>query len=79
MKSIIKQVIEEAKGLCYQDTKMALECICETLFYQHGIDAKHCGRSIYVGKERVASIRTCIEPCEDCKCIGIYDYKVIGG
>lgn len=79
MKEIIKQVILEAKGLCYESTSMALDCICETLYFQHGLDASFSGRSIYIGDERVASIKTCVEPCEDCKIVCIYDYKIIGG
>lgn len=79
MKEILELVLQEAYGLCYQDTKMALELICETLFYEHGIDARHSGRSIYVGGARVASIRTCVEPCEDARIVAICGYKIIGG
>lgn len=77
MKNTVEQVIQEAQGLCYESTEMALECICETLYYEHGLDAKYSGRSIYVGDARVASIRTCVEPCEDCRIVGIYAYKII--
>lgn len=77
MKKILDRVILEAKGLCYESTKMALECICETLFYEHGLDARHSGRSIYIGDTRVASIQTCVEPCEDARIVAIYAYKII--
>ncbi len=77
MKNTVERVIQEAQGLCYESTGMALECICETLYYEHGLDAKHAGRSVYVGDARVASIRTCVEPCEDCRIVAIYDYKII--
>lgn len=78
MESTIERVIQEARGLCYESTSMALECICETLCYEHGLDATFSGRSIYVSDKRVASIRTCVEPCEDCRIVAIYDYKIIG-
>ena len=79
MRKIVEQVIQEAKGLCYESTSMALDIICENLYFQHGLDATFAGRSVYIGDERVASIKTCIEPCEDCKIVVIYDYKIIGG
>lgn len=79
MRKITEQVIQEAMGLCYANTSMALDIICETLHSQHGLAATFSGRSIYIGDERVASLKTCIEPCEDCKIIAIYDYKIIGG
>lgn len=77
MKDMLKKVLQEACTICYEDTKMALELICETLFYEHGIDARHKGRSIYVDGKRVASIKTCIEPCEDAKIIAIYGYTIL--
>ena len=79
MRKIVENVIQEAKALCYDSTSMALDIICETLCFQHGLNATFSGRSIYIDDERVASIKTCIEPCEDCKIICIYDYKIIGG
>lgn len=79
MKRTVEKAIQEAMGLCYESTSMALDCICETLCYQHGLDATFSGRSIYIGDTRVASIKTCVEPCEDCRIICIYEYKIIGG
>lgn len=76
MKETIKQVIEEHMALCFEDTAMALELICESLYHNHNIDAKHHGRSIYIGEKRVASIRTCVEPCEDAKIVGIWKYWI---
>ena len=73
MKETIKTVMEEQMGLCYENTDMALELICENLLYNHGIDAKYSGRSIYVGEKRVASIEV---SKEGYKCVGIYKYKV---
>ena len=75
----VEKVIQEAKGLCYDSTSMALDVICENLYFLHGLNATFSGRSIYIDDERVASIRTCIEPCDDCKIICIYDYTIIGG
>lgn len=79
MREIVEQVIRDAMALCYENTSMILDCICENLYYQHGLNATFSGRSIYIDDERVASIKTCIEPCEDCKIVCIYDYKIIGG
>ena len=79
MKTTVERVIKECMANCYQDTAMALDIICENLCYKHGLNATFYGRSIYIDDERVASIKTCIEPCEDCKIIAIYDYKIIGG
>lgn len=79
MKKIIEQVIRDAMGLCYENTSMILDILCETLYFQYGLNATFSGRSIYIDDERVASIKTCIEPCEDCKIVCIYDYKIIGG
>lgn len=76
MRATIEQVIKESMSLCYQDTSMALDCICETLCYVHGIDATWGGRSIYVGDERIASIETCKEGKD---IVAIWRYKMIGG
>ena len=73
----IEKVLTEAKDLCYESTSMALDIICETLFYNHGLNATFAGRSIYIDDIRAASIKTCIEPCEDCKIIGIYDFTIL--
>lgn len=79
MREIVEKVIIDNKSLCFENTEMILDVICEQLYYNHGLDATWSGRSIYIGNERVASIRTCIEPCEDCKIVVIYNYKMIGG
>ena len=77
MKQTVEQVIKDAMGVCYDSTSMALDIICETLYFQHNLNATFSGRSIYIDDERVASIKTCVEPCEECKIIVIYDYKII--
>ena len=77
MKSTLEKVLQGAKAICYENTEMALELICETLIYEHGIDARYAGRSIWVNGKRVASIQTCIEPCEDARIVGIYKYTIL--
>lgn len=72
----VESVIQYHKGLCYENTEMALELICGALYYERGIDAKYRGRSIYIGKARVASIETCREGKG---IVGIYRYKIIAG
>lgn len=79
MRKIVESVIQENRSICFASTSMALDIICETLYFQHGLNATFSGRSIYIDDVRVASVKTCIEPCEDCKIVCIYDYKIIGG
>ena len=74
MKEKLIKAIEEHKYSYYQDTAMVLELICEKLFYEHNIDARWHGRSIYINGERVASIQT----MKDGKnLIAIDTYKII--
>lgn len=75
--AVLEDVIKDAMQLCYDSTSMALDIICERLFYDHGINATFSGRSVYIGDRRAASIKTCVEPCDDCKIICIYDYTII--
>lgn len=77
MKNILEQAIVEAMGLCYENTSMALDCICEKLYYNYGLNASFSGRSIYIDDARVASIQTCREPCEDAKIVAIYSYTIV--
>lgn len=74
MKQILTSVLEEAKELLYQDTAMALDLICEKLYYSFGIHATFYGKSIYVDNIRVASIKACKEAPQT---IGIYDYTIL--
>ena len=77
LRALLEEKLKEAMASTYDSTSMALELICEDLFYNHHIDAVYHGRSIFVGCRRVASIRTCVEPCEDAKVLGIYEYKIL--
>ena len=77
MTDILTQVIKDAQTLCYDSTSMALDIICEKLYYQHGLNATFAGRSIYIDDIRVASIKTCREPCDDCKIVCIYDFTIL--
>lgn len=75
--STLERVLQEHMCLCFQDTGMALELICEALFYEHGLNATHAGRSIYIDDKRVASIKTCVEPCVDARLVCISEYHLI--
>ena len=75
--TIIENVLTEAATLCYENTSMALDIICEKLHFRHGLNATFSGRSIYIDDIRAASIKTCIEPCDDAKIICIYDYTIL--
>lgn len=74
MKEVIAKVIEDSKCVYYSNTSMALDIICERLFYNYGIDATFSGRSIFVDDARVASIRTFKDGAN---LVGIYDYKIL--
>lgn len=56
-KETVIKVLEEHNHSYYQDSTMALEMICEELFYHHNIDARYKGRSIYVGEKKIATIK----------------------
>lgn len=74
MKETLATVLEQSKELLYWDTSMALDCICEKLFNEYGIDATFSGKSIYVDDKRVASIATCKEAKN---AVGIYSFKIL--
>lgn len=74
MKKAITEALEHHKNLLYQNTAMALDLICETLFYKYGFNALWQGKSIYIEEKRVASIETYKEAKD---IIGIYRYKVL--
>lgn len=77
MKEIVKAAIEKHMGLCYENTSMFLDLICEDLYFNSGLNATFSGRSIYIDDKRVASIATCVEPCEDAKIVSIYKYTIL--
>ena len=77
MRKTLENVLTDAMQLCYENTSMALDIICEKLYYQHGLNASFAGRSIYIDNIRAASIKTCLEPCDDCKIICIYDFTIL--
>ena len=77
MENTLHDVLTAASGLCYDSTSMALDIICETLFYDHGILATWAGRSIYINNKRAASIKTTREPIEGGSVICIYEYFVL--
>lgn len=72
-KEIIVKVLDSHNKCYYQDTSMALEIICEDLFYNHDIDARYKGRSIYVGEERIATIMVSREGPD---LLGMYGYRL---
>ena len=56
-KETIIKVLEDHNHSYYQDSTMALEMICEELYYEYNIDARYKGRSIYVGEKKIATIK----------------------
>lgn len=72
-KDIIIQVLEEYNHCYYQNTSMALECICEKLYYDHNIDARYRGRSIYVREKKIATINVDREGYNH---VGMYGYTL---
>lgn len=74
MQETLKTVLEDAKGLLYENTSMALDLICEKLYFEYELNATFGGRSIYIDDVRVASIKTCKEGAN---IVGIYDYNIL--
>lgn len=72
-KDIVVEVLEEHNHSYYQDSTMALECICEKLYYDHNIDARYHGRSIYIGDKKIATIKVDREAWNR---VGMYDYTL---
>ena len=77
IREALVEELEKAKEVLYESTSMHLDLICEALELRCGGKFTFKGRSIYYGKERVASIKTVIEPCVDMKCVGIYAYTIL--
>ncbi len=72
-KEIIKQVLEDHNHSYYQNSSMALELICEKLYYEHNIDARYRGRSIYIGDRKIATIKV---DREAYNMLGMYGYTL---
>lgn len=72
-KDTVVEVLEEHNHSYYQDSTMALECICEKLYYDHNIDARYRGRSIYIGDKKIATIKVDREAWNR---VGMYDYTL---
>ena len=72
-KETIIEVIEEHNHSYYQDSTMALEMICEKLYYEHNIDARYKGRSIYVGEKKIATLKV---EREGPMMLGVYGYTL---
>lgn len=67
------QVLDAHNHSYYQDSSMALEMICEQLFYHHEMDARYRGRSIYIGETKIATIQVEREAPD---MLGMYGYKL---
>lgn len=52
----IINALENANHSYYMNTSMICEIICEDLYYNHNIDARYRGRTIYIGTDRIATI-----------------------
>lgn len=72
-KDVIVEVLEEHNHCYYQDSTMALEMICEKLYYHHKIDARYRGRSIYIGEKKIATIKV---EREAWNMLGMYGYTL---
>ena len=72
-KEIIVDVLDSHNHSYYQDTSMALECICEKLYYEYNMDARYRGRSIYIGDKKIATIKV---EREAYNMLGMYGYTL---
>lgn len=52
----VVDALEDANHSYYMNTSMICEIICENLYYNHNIDARYRGRTIYVGTDKIATI-----------------------
>lgn len=69
------EMFSEPVGTCYESRGMAMEVICEHLYYDYGIDALYKGNSIYIGDRKYFSIEF---SNEGRKCWAIYKIKTYG-
>ena len=72
-KQVLIDVLDECNHSYYSSTSMCCEAICEKLFYDHGIDARYKGRSIYVEDKKVAVVKVSLDGPQ---LLGMYDYIV---
>ena len=72
-KDTIIDVMESHKSCYYANTAMCLEMICEKLYYEHKIDARYKGRSIYIGDDKIATVEV---DREGYQLVGMYGYKL---
>lgn len=76
MKEKIEAVLNEQKSICFQNTSMLLDIVCEQLEAKFGIDARFGGRSIYVNGERICSVEVSKEARD---CVGLYKWYFVKG
>ena len=72
-KQVLIDVLDECNHSYYSSTSMCCETICEKLYYDHGIDARYTGRSIYVEDKKVAVVKVSLDGPQ---LLGMYDYIV---
>lgn len=72
-KEVIVSVLDEHNHCYYQNSSMALEIICEDLFYNYKIDARYRGRTIYIGDKKIATIKV---DRESWNRLGMYGYTL---
>lgn len=73
---IFEKVLNDQKAICFQNTSMLLDVICEQLEAKYGIDARFCGRSVYVNGKRVFSVEVSKEAKD---CVGLYKWHYVKG
>ena len=66
------EMFSESVGTCYESISMAMEVICEKLYYSFGLEAFYKGRFIYIDNRKVFEIEF---SHEGVKCWAIYKIK----
>lgn len=74
---VVKAKIEEHKYLCYANTSMILDVICEQLAAEK-INATWSGRTIYIDDKPIASITTYREKIVEGYVVSIDKYFMKG-
>jgi hypothetical protein len=76
VRQAFEDVLTEQKAICFQNTSMLLDIVCEQLEAKYGIDARFGGRSVYVNGQRVFSVEVSKEARG---CVGLYKWHFVKG
>ena len=73
-KEDVIKALDECNNSYYMNTSMVMEVCCETLFYEHKIDARYKGRTIYIGEDKIAIVQV---SKDGPNMVGMIGYKLL--